>query len=428
MTSATLYREGDDLEALLTELEEEHPGRIRVIEVSNPREGGVFGFFARQRVAVHYQLDGVASEDPFGGVGSTGSAAADESFAAVLARRGAARPGVRSDNPLAELIAAVEEVETRDRDVTEQRGSAEPEGDPDNVEFARMLLEMAARKSLQRGSGPVPTPAGPANGAGRHTERFVPSDLPPLTTYRAPVQPAAWKPAERITRRPATSEPAAALIQPAGHAERLTLRRQLSEIGVPIDWVPADAPHRYAAVERLVARLPEEPALPDASGDIVVLAGPAAAALPAAQVLAARLRIRPGQVLTIGTPADDRPVEDSWQAAALAADIRLSADGPSVVVLATDGGREEWAGELIAALRPEALWAHVDATRKTSDTARQLGELGSPTALFVTGAERTASPASVWDTGLPIALLDGRPASRSAWAVLLLDRLAELEA
>jgi hypothetical protein len=432
MTSATLYREGDDLDALLAELEAENPGKVRVIEISRPREGGVFGFFARQRVAVHYQLDGITATDAPGAEPADGQA---DDFAAVLAQHGAARRGLRPDNPLAELIAAVEEVETRERGAAEPAAPAAEAGrpDPENVEFARMLLQMAARKSLERVSDHAQPRRPLTNGAGRQVDRFVPADLPPLTAHRAPVQPSAWTPAERKTRRPdgaehtqpsASAPPAA---PPEERAVRLTLRRQLSVIGVPIDWMPADAPHRYAAVERLVARLPEEPALPDGPGDIVVLAGPAAATLPAAQALAARMRIRQEQILAIGTGGDERPVEDAWQAATVAADLRLSADGPSIVAVATDGDRESWAAEVIAALRPEAFWAHVDATRKASDTCRLLNELGSPTALFVTGAERTASPASVWGAGVPIALLDGRPASRSAWAVLLLDKLAELE-
>lgn len=57
MTSATLYREGLDLDNLLTELDEEHPGQVHVLEVTYGREGGVLGFFARKRVGVHYVVE-----------------------------------------------------------------------------------------------------------------------------------------------------------------------------------------------------------------------------------------------------------------------------------------------------------------------------------------------------------------------------------
>ena len=93
-------------------------------------------------------------------------------------------------------------------------------------------------------------------------------------------------------------------------------------------------------------------------------------------------------------------------------------------VIATDNPEADH-GEIVRALAPDAFWAHVDATRKPADTAMALARLGTPTALVITGAQRTASPATVWELGVPAALLDHRPATPSAWAVLLLDKLAE---
>src|SRR3954454_23059802 len=56
MTSATLFREGTELDALLAELDAEHPGRVSVVDVEYGRAGGVLGFFAHRRVGVHYRL------------------------------------------------------------------------------------------------------------------------------------------------------------------------------------------------------------------------------------------------------------------------------------------------------------------------------------------------------------------------------------
>jgi hypothetical protein len=59
----------------------------------------------------------------------------------------------------------------------------------------------------------------------------------------------------------------------------------------------------------------------------------------------------------------------------------------------------------------------------TADTQAELAKLGTaPTTLLVTGAARTASPATVWELGIPVAVLDARPATR-AWAALLIDAL-----
>src|SRR4051812_25517682 len=98
MTSATLFREGTDLDALLAELDAEHPGLVQVVDVEYGRAGGVLGFFAHRRVAVHYRLTGAATTP-----------------------------------------AATREPTTFD-------------GEPDEgqVEFARMLLELATAKAAER--------------------------------------------------------------------------------------------------------------------------------------------------------------------------------------------------------------------------------------------------------------------------------------
>src|SRR6476469_9717439 len=55
--SATLYREGAELDDLLAELDEQHPGQVRVLDVTYVRDGGVLGFFAKRRVGARYALD-----------------------------------------------------------------------------------------------------------------------------------------------------------------------------------------------------------------------------------------------------------------------------------------------------------------------------------------------------------------------------------
>jgi hypothetical protein len=147
------------------------------------------------------------------------------------------------------------------------------------------------------------------------------------------------------------------------------------------------------------------------------------------------MRLRAEHVWAAGCPDGAVPVErtlaDSRQAAALAAELRGAAPVPTIVVLATDdpdgdAGQDPWAAAMLQALAPDASWVLVDATRKSSDTRAALRAIGTPDALVVTGAARTASPATVWHLGAPVAMLDGRPATPGAWAILLLDKLAEL--
>jgi hypothetical protein len=195
--------------------------------------------------------------------------------------------------------------------------------------------------------------------------------------------------------------------------------------------VPADVDDAYRAVAQLVAALPQPPWPPVGHGQVLTVVGDGASARAAADELAARMHLPAVRVYSAnGTArADAAPVGDVWQAAALAAEVRAEATAAAIVVLATDGrpdggGCGDWERAMLAAIEPDALWALVDATRKPADTRAQLAKLGTaPTALVVTGATRTASPATVWELGIPVAVLDGRPATRGTWAALLIDAL-----
>jgi hypothetical protein len=227
--------------------------------------------------------------------------------------------------------------------------------------------------------------------------------------------------------------------------ELLTLRRRLSELGVPFDRIPTDAPHRYAAVEQLVHALPDAAPLPESDGQLVVVAGPSAQVAATAELLIKRMSLLPWQVWAHRCPGiaalPDREIRDATHATTVAAHARQGAGEQkashpqnTLVVIGLDEFETEQlhggttAASIIRALGPDAFWLHVDATRKASDTAALVRELGAPTALVVTGASRTASPASVWELNVPVALLDGRPATPAAWAVLLLDKLADAAA
>jgi hypothetical protein len=411
--SATLYREGDDLAVLLAELDEQYPGQVRVVAVERPRVGGVLGFFARLRAGVHYELTDAPLPAPTASVAPAPGQQVEPAVAPAVARPMAPEPA-RVLQPagygaLSELIAAAEAAEEaaaaragapaaprepalREPPLREpalhEPALAEPA--PANAEFAQMLLELAARKAATRVEQPVATP-----------ETRAPQAAPVPADSRSP----------------------------------LTLRRQLAELGVPIDWVPAESGDQYRVVEQLVSRLPDAPAPPMRAGQLLALVGPAAAALKAAESLRARMRLRADSVWAAGYPDGAVPVErtlaDPRQAAAVAAELRGAAAVPTIVVVATDdpdgeSGQDEWAAAMLRALAPDATWVLVDATRKSSDTRAALRAIGTTDALVVTGGERTASPATVWQLGAPVAMLDGRPATPGAWAILLLDKLAEL--
>jgi hypothetical protein len=220
------------------------------------------------------------------------------------------------------------------------------------------------------------------------------------------------------------------------HPTPLTLRRQLLEVGVPVDRVPTTAVHSYAAVEALVRGLDPAPALPSRPGEILVLAGPARDVMAAVESV---LVANPGMFGTTwayGCPAplgarramgSVRTIGTADEAAEVARTARADSDGPTLVAVATDTAPTGTAIEVLSAIDADAVWAAVDATRKPADTRRMLHALAEPDAIVVTNAELSASPATVWELGRPIALVDGRPSTGPSWAVLLLGKLAELE-
>lgn len=81
---------------------------------------------------------------------------------------------------------------------------------------------------------------------------------------------------------------------------------------------------------------------------------------------------------------------------------------------------------VVARTQPDRVWAVVDATRKSADTAAWLGDLGRCTRLdgiVVHGTRRTATPLTVLEHDLPVVRLDRSWATAGAWAQLVVDRI-----
>jgi len=442
MTSATLYREGPDLDDLLADLDAEHPGRVHVVEVTHARDGGVLGFFARPLVGVHYEIRDAAAPHSNGFAGSDG----------VAGSHGFVGSDDLAGDPLAALIDAADSADRAGAAAPTAATTARLEGP--NAEFAQLLLDMAAQKTAERAL-PRPAESQPAQAQFpvRHqVPAWAPSQAtkteqvatdPAITGFRPTFEPipdsiadsiasaapvvstAPTSPAPAAPVAPAVPAASAAPVPAAPAVPDLGLRRDLTEIGVPVDQVPAGAAHRYAAVEQLVAKLPQAPALPAAPGRIIAVVGPAHAIVRSAGSIAAQLRLGADEVWTAGC-AGQHEVADPWQASIVAAAHRLTGTRPAVIAVANDTHDAGWAKDVVAALTPDAVLLHVDATRKPADTRAMCAGFETVDALVVDNAALTASPASVWQLGVPVALLDGVVPTRSSWAVLLLDKLAGL--
>jgi hypothetical protein len=180
-----------------------------------------------------------------------------------------------------------------------------------------------------------------------------------------------------------------------------------------------------------LASRPAAPGVPDAPGEILVLAGEVTHAVPIAKALLDQIGADQTHLLLAGPSASgtglhsSRVIHDAKAAAARAEKLQ-SSDSPWVVVLDAQVGSTDpiWVNDMCDALGATAVWAVVDATRKTADTARHLRTLGEVEALVVHSVDLTADPATVLGLDLPIFSLDGKPATPHAWAAMLCARIA----
>lgn len=216
---------------------------------------------------------------------------------------------------------------------------------------------------------------------------------------------------------------------------------QLVRNGVPVHIAArAVGPDPWTAVARAVAGLPYPPALPSRPGEVLVIVGETESALlVAGQIAALSAGIDPAATLVAGSIAGtglrrSHRISGPDEAIRRSVELRSSAAPRIVVVEATAGSPIGRPAALtpsadvsphatIAALAPTQIWACVDATRKNADTARFLDALERIDALAVHGADETVEPGSVLHFGLPVVMLDGRPATARRWTTLLCERL-----
>ncbi|MDQ1743541.1 MAG: hypothetical protein QOE23_1880 [Pseudonocardiales bacterium] len=399
-----LVSEDSDPQRLLDTVHSQ-PG-AEVLYQDTVRRGGMFGFFAREVHRVAYRIaEPATAPEPEIEPGTATEPGTEPEIAAQLP----ALDDLLATADQAESAAGAGQYRTALEQPSEQPAAGHPEGHQD---FAALLRSLTAGDPADAGQSgvlaaepaPIATPAGDRQAGDR----------------QAGDRPAA---AEPVARSNVT-----AFGKPDARA-RLEMLMQLRQVGVPVSVNPrADTHSLYEALENILEELPAPAAPPRGAGEVLAVVGESSAALQAAHTCAAMLRIPRDSIGVAGLPEQagaelDNP-RISGQAEALRLRTELSrAELPSIVVIATDsteaGPDDPWAAEMLAALRPTAVWAVVDARWKTEDSRAELDRLGRVDALVVHSAQLSASPASVWDLDLPLGLLDGRAASTFAWTGLL---------
>lgn len=211
-----------------------------------------------------------------------------------------------------------------------------------------------------------------------------------------------------------------------------TVQRNLMRVGMPEELaaqiVGGDT---YAGVLGVLAARPAAPGIPDAPGEILVLAGSLDHTLPIGKKLCEQAGLDQAHLLLGGPSAAGTGLHSSRilgdpATAAQKAEKLQNADHAWIVVVDATVGRTDpiWVTDMCDAIGATAIWAVVDATRKTGDTARHLRALGDVEALVVHNVDLTADPATVLGLDQPIVSLDGKPATPHTWAAMLCARIA----
>lgn len=402
------------------------PG-ARILYQDRVRRGGIFGFFTKEVHRVAYELTGdttqpTASVDLVSNPDDTGPTPSTEVDSAELDSAAAG---------LEQLLASADALETCANDVPPTP----------TQDFAAVLSALAATAPSRGDTAPsdnaVAAPE-PSTAQPTATSQPVPAAQPVVA--RALIDVASLR-GDRIEAgglRDASVPRTEHTARPDARA-RLDLLMQLRQIGVPVSVNPRGEAHTlYEALEEILTELPAPAEPPRAAGSVLALVGDAIPTLTAARTVAATLRIPESTVAVAGlselvTGAVEsaagvgyRVPGGASETGRLRTELMLS-ESPSIVVLATDGAdanpHDPWVVDTLAALRPSTVWAVLDARWKIEDCRALLGRLGRVDGIVVHSAQLSGSPASVWDLDVPVALLDGRPATTFAWAGLLLSRL-----
>ncbi|WP_448059138.1 hypothetical protein [Cellulomonas hominis] len=398
----------------------------RVIRAERIRTGGIAGFFARERYELTVDVQEPAPAPvvlprarrlPTEGPGPAGI---DALLAAADAADGAgAGTGTTTTGTTAATagLPGTDVAVPAGADVA-ARGAvaAAPRVSTGEQMFASVLEQVRA----MAGDQPVPVASESVPAARTFEPMTAVTVLESSTGPAGPARPAA----------PVSGQSLAAPAPPAPGGQP-TDRDALLDLGVPERLLPAVAGTEAVALSAVMAGVPHPPPVLRRAGSVLVVVGPAAEAVTVAGQLSDRLRqpvagvvhagmIEPvaGHGRRLATPA----AAERWRA--------RTGESEQVAIVALGTGPDQSdlaaAAELVAALAPDQLWAVVDARAKRRDCLRWLAAVGARRpvdALAVRGLFETSEPGTVLDLGVPVAWMDGVPATRVAWAAALSQHL-----
>ncbi|MBO9553103.1 hypothetical protein [Cellulomonas sp.] len=412
-----LLLEGSDLAELMAHVRSELGPTARVVRAERIRSGGIGGFFAREKYEITVDVPpepvvrprAALRAVPAGGIEALVAAADDADQGLDDARGLSAMPAGRLA-ARSEFAAVLEKV------------SGLVDGDvPD-------LPEGEERAALVATAGTA-MPAVSADAVAALVSRAAVPDPEP-EPEPVPFEPLAAVPAVP-TAAPAGAQTGAPTGAAHDDAPDADLHDALADIGVPRSLLTGGR----VTLSSLLADVPAAPPVPRAPGSVLVVIGADDDADAVAALLAERLRLAPDAVRPAGgsrprtsgrarTGARMVSAEQvtAWRAGA------TSADHPWVVALAVGPEAEDRAAAaaLVRACAPDQVWAVVDARTRTADARRWIRSVTSSVdAVAMRGLLDTAEPGAALALGIPVAWIDGVPATTVAWAAALSQALGD---
>jgi hypothetical protein len=208
---------------------------------------------------------------------------------------------------------------------------------------------------------------------------------------------------------------------------------ELRMLGVPEQYLPrptalGDVYNRLLSAFR---ELPKPASLPTGEGSVIAIAGWRKGAIATAHDLSIQLGLDPADIVIASAhgnnlaSARERTITSAQQADEQRRSWRWR-DRPTIVVVDAALGTKDvdWATAVMKGLAPNTVWGVVDATRKSDDIADWGARLGGMDAFALVGTSITRTPATVLELGVPVALMDGEPATADRWATLLTNKLS----
>lgn len=412
MSAQPLVFEGPDPEQLLVEAWSKHGTSVRISEPVCVRKGGLYGFFSK----LHYRIEvePLTAREPAG------------------TSPDAPREPDASTSPAEMLELLVDTTE----DLLEIHG-------PARRSFDEVLDGVASSLGEEPGSFDAVLSSGmvrdelvadrPPAVAGR-TFSPAPGDTaaPGGTAATAPAPAPVQRTAEQtMVRGPAADGALLATGFRAAMGSRggassggVHTADRLLAIGVPQELLSraTDVGDAWDLAEAVFSLLPAARPLPSVPGALLAVVGELGRALELAGELADELGLDDTD-LALASPAPppfafpaDLAVSDTARAAALAPGWRRDRVGVVAVDAASPGSSATWVRQVLRALRPSATWAVVSAISKSEDVEHFASSIGGVDALVLDGIALTVTPAAVLRSGIPVARLDGRPASPAAWS------------